>query len=53
MQEKPILYTYFRSSTAHRVRIALNLKKIDYEARFINLRDGEEWDPKYKEINPN
>ena len=26
------LYTYFRSSAAYRVRIALNLKGLDYEA---------------------
>lgn len=41
MQNKLILYTYFRSSTSHRVRIAMNLKNIDYEPRFINLKDGE------------
>lgn len=31
----------------------MNLKKINYEPRFINLRDGEQKDPKYAEINPN
>jgi maleylacetoacetate isomerase len=35
------LYTYFRSSAAFRVRIALNLKGIDYEPRPIHLlKDG-------------
>ncbi len=35
------LYTYFRSSAAYRVRIALNLKKIEYTAIPVHLiRDG-------------
>ena len=36
---RPILYDYFRSSAAYRVRIALNLKGVDYESRQVNLRD--------------
>lgn len=39
---KPLLYTYFRSSTAWRVRIVLNLKGIDYEPKFIHLVKGEQ-----------
>ena len=35
------LYTYFRSSAAYRVRIALALKGLDYEAVPVHLlRDG-------------
>jgi maleylacetoacetate isomerase len=35
------LYTYFRSSASYRVRIALNLKGLDYEAVPVHLvRDG-------------
>ena len=35
------LYTYFRSSAAYRVRIALNLKGLPYEAAPVHLlRDG-------------
>ena len=35
---RPVLYDYWRSSAAYRVRIALNLKGIDYERRPIDLR---------------
>jgi maleylpyruvate isomerase len=35
------LYTYFRSSAAYRVRIALNLKALDYDTAPIHLlKDG-------------
>ncbi|KAJ2791894.1 Glutathione S-transferase zeta-1 [Coemansia linderi] len=39
-ESKPVLYTYFRSSASARVRIALNLKGIEYEPRppLQNLR---------------
>lgn len=41
------LYTYYRSSAAFRVRIALNLKKLDYEAAFVNLARGEQHSTSY------
>eukprot|EP00105_Crassostrea_gigas_P004139 XP_011417259.1 PREDICTED: maleylacetoacetate isomerase-like isoform X2 [Crassostrea gigas] len=38
---KPVLYSYFRSSCAWRVRIALNIKGIEYEYKAVNLiKDG-------------
>ncbi|NWG24892.1 MAG: maleylacetoacetate isomerase [Pseudorhodoplanes sp.] len=48
------LYTYFRSSAAYRVRIALNLKGISYEAVPIHLtRDGgRHKTDEYRRINP-
>jgi maleylpyruvate isomerase len=48
------LYTYFRSSAAYRVRIALNLKGLQYEAIPVHLlRDGgEQLQEKYRSINP-
>ena len=36
------LYTYFRSSAAYRVRIALNLKGVSYESASVNLLTGEQ-----------
>ena len=50
----PTLYSYWRSSAAYRVRIALNLKGIRYETQAIHLvRDGgEQKKPAYLEINP-
>lgn len=47
-----ILYDYFRSSAAYRVRIALHLKGLQAERRFIHLRRGEQRAPAYLEMNP-
>jgi maleylacetoacetate isomerase len=49
---KPILYDYFRSSAAYRVRIALNLKGVDYEQRQVDLRAGEQGSEEYRKLNP-
>ena len=46
------LYTYFRSSSAYRVRIALNLKGIAYEQCAVNLRDNEQTNADYLALNP-
>jgi maleylpyruvate isomerase len=48
------LYTFFRSSASYRVRIALNLKGLDYEQAPIHLRrgGGEQLKPAYTAINP-
>jgi maleylpyruvate isomerase len=48
------LYTFFRSSASYRVRIALNLKGLDYEQIPIHLRrgGGEQFSPTYQAINP-
>src|SRR5260221_1473590 len=49
---RPIFYEYWRSSAAYRVRIALNLKGIDYESRPIDLRQGAQNSADYHAINP-
>ena len=46
------LYTYFRSSAAYRVRIALNLKKLGYESVPIHLVQREQAKPEYLAVNP-
>lgn len=49
-----ILFSYFRSSASYRVRIALNLKNIDFEYRPIHLvKDGGEQNQlDYLKLNP-
>ena len=47
-----VLYDYYRSSAAYRVRIALNLKGVDYERRPVNLADGEQRSDEYRALNP-
>ena len=48
------LYTYFRSSAAYRVRIALNLKGLQYDAIPVHLLrgGGEQLQEQYRAINP-
>jgi len=50
----PKLYTYWRSSAAYRVRIALNFKGLDYETIAVSLAPGENEHRKdeYRAINP-
>ncbi|HZQ72795.1 MAG TPA: maleylacetoacetate isomerase [Burkholderiales bacterium] len=45
------LYTYFRSSAAFRVRIALNLKGLKYQPVFVHLAKGEHRAASFAEIN--
>ena len=49
-----VLYGYWRSSAAYRVRIALNLKGLDYETRPVHLvRDGgQQHAADYRALNP-
>lgn len=48
------LYDYYRSSAAFRVRIALNLKNVEYKKVPIDLskNGGEQFSAEYSEINP-
>ena len=49
---KALLHDYFRSSASYRVRIALNLKGVDYEQRPVNLAEGAQKKKDYKALNP-
>lgn len=46
------LYNFFRSSTSHRLRIALNLKGLDVEYVAVDLRVEEHLNEAFKGINP-
>ena len=48
------LYTYFRSSAAYRVRIALNLKGLRHEQISIHLTKdgGQQHTPEFRAVNP-
>lgn len=46
------LYTFFRSGTSHRLRIALNLKGLSYEQVTVDLRKDEHLGDAYRSINP-
>ena len=50
--DKPILYNYFRSSTSIRIRVALNIKGIDFDYVALHLRKNEHKSEKYLKINP-
>ncbi|MGB5209954.1 MAG: maleylacetoacetate isomerase [Gammaproteobacteria bacterium] len=49
-----VLYSYWRSSAAYRVRLALNLKQLDYRIEAVHLaRDGGEHRRQaYLDLNP-
>ncbi len=47
-----VLYDYWRSSAAYRVRIALNLKGVAYKSVPKSLIDGEHRLPDYVKVNP-
>ena len=49
-----LLYSYWRSSSAYRVRIALNLKGIEYRQKYVHLvrEGGEQHKTEYREVNP-
>ena len=47
-----ILYGYWRSSAAYRVRIALNLKGLTVEDEFVHLQKLDQRDDAYLALNP-
>lgn len=54
MQYKLTLYSYFRSSTSYRVRIALEYKKLTYTYKAVHLLNngGEQNSQDYRKLNP-
>ena len=46
------LYTYWRSLATFRVRIALNLKGLNYESHYVDLDAGGQHNSDYKSVNP-
>ncbi|KAI7744552.1 hypothetical protein M8C21_028752 [Ambrosia artemisiifolia] len=51
-ENKLQLYTCYISPPSFSVRIALNLKGLDYECNTIDLFKGEQYHPEFLEINP-
>ena len=49
---RAILHDYYRSSASYRVRIALNLKAVEYERVAVNLLEGEQKAEEYRARNP-
>ena len=49
---RPVLYDYFRSSASYRVRIALNLKGVEFDQRPVSLVYGEQEAASYRALNP-
>jgi len=52
MPEQIVLHDYWRSSSAYRVRIALNLLGLPYEARHVDLASGEQRSDDHLGVNP-
>jgi len=46
------VYNYFRSGTSHRLRIALNLKGLDWNYVAVDLRAEAHFDAAFKALNP-
>lgn len=46
------LYAYYRSSTSYRVRIALNLKGLDYDIVPVDLQASEQQGNAFRSVNP-
>ena len=52
MNGRLTLYSFWRSSAAYRVRIALNLKQLEYELVSVDLPGNAQHDEGFKALNP-
>jgi maleylacetoacetate isomerase len=48
----PVLFDYYRSSASYRVRIALNLKGVEYRAVPVDLAAGAQKGAEFRAVNP-
>ncbi|MFL6647290.1 MAG: glutathione S-transferase N-terminal domain-containing protein, partial [Sulfurifustaceae bacterium] len=46
------LYSYWRSQAAFRVRVALRLKRVEFQVQTIDILKGDQSSPDYRELNP-
>lgn len=46
------MHSFWRSSAAYRVRIALNLKQLPFREIFVDLDGGEQNQPEFRALNP-
>ena len=52
LKMKPVLFSFWRSLAAWRVRIALNIKKLEYDLSVVNLLEGEQFRDNFTDHNP-
>lgn len=52
MASPAILFSFWRSSCAWRVRLALTLKQVPFEQRFVDLNAKAQHADEYKQLNP-
>ena len=52
MTDQIVLYGFWRSLAAYRVRVALNLKGLNYEERIIDLSKGAQHSDQFDALNP-
>jgi maleylacetoacetate isomerase len=46
------MFAYWRTSATYRVRVALALKGLEAEERFVNIDAGDQHSPEFRRINP-
>ncbi|MBT5798482.1 maleylacetoacetate isomerase [Alphaproteobacteria bacterium] len=49
---KPVLFSFWRSLAAWRVRMALNLKNIEFDLSVVNLLEGDQFKDSFTHQNP-